>query len=262
MALPTDDVNEIPFDTTAEAPAAPVPPAPPSATAEAPAAPVPPAPPAATAEAPAAPVPPAHTTGQVTANAQATTAMAATPSEAKVQQAAAMGFEGLDFDGFGAYPIISLKNSGVFRTSDGWDLPDPFYAVILGSRKKFIYKNGLPDEDPDSSFFYTYDDKFSMSGESVEGILQTWGQKGWMPNKKPYLDVALRIVGGEHDGEAAILSVSKASISRFSAHWDNMMADGRPFSEIVTKIGKAPLVKVNRFEFYPISFSIYREGLV
>jgi len=138
-----------------------------------------------------------------------------------------MGFEGLDFDGFGAFPMISLKQ-GTFSCSDGWSLPDPFYAVLMSSRKKFIYKNGLEEKDPNSDFFYSYDQVTAINGDLVEDRLREWRSKG-----------------------------PKTSISRLSAHWANMMATGKPIDSIVTKIGKGPLVKSKGFEFYPIQFEIY-----
>jgi hypothetical protein len=168
-----------------------------------------------------------------------------------------MGFEGLDFDGFGAFPMVSLKQ-GTFSCSDGWTLPDPFYAVLMSSKKKWIYKNGLPDRDPETKFFYTYDQETTISGEAVEDVLAEWRAKGWKPVMKPYLDVAMRLVGGEHDGKVVALSVPKTSIGRVSAHWANMMASGKPIDQIITKIGKAALVKSKGFEFTPISFEIYQ----
>jgi hypothetical protein len=178
-------------------------------------------------------------------------------SSALVQAAAESGFEGLDFDGYGTFPMVSLKQ-GTFTCSDGWSLSDPFYAVLMSSKKKFIYKNGLADNDPDSTFFYSYDQVSSVSGESVDSILTEWRARGWKPVLKPYLDVAMRLSGGEHDGTVVVLSVPKTSIGRLSAHWANMMATGKPIDSILTRIGKAPIVKAKGFEFTPISFDIYQ----
>jgi len=238
----------------APAPSAPASPPPAAVAAPAPAAVAAPAPAPAPAAAPAAEAPPAPANALVDAPAQ--TAVATTTGNPMVAAAAEQGFEGLDFDGFGAFPIISLKQ-GTFTSTDNWTLPDPFYAILQGSRKKFIYKNGLPDTDPDVQFFYTYDEVVAINGDSVEGILAEWKSKGWMFNKKPYLDVTMTLQGGEHQDKIVILSVPKTSISRLSAHWANMMATRKPLEAILTKIGKAPMVTSTKFDFTPIQFDVY-----
>ena len=182
---------------------------------------------------------------------------ATTGAAAIVAKAEEMGFEGLDLGGYGAFPMVSLKQ-GTFSCSDGWTLPDPFYAVLLSSKKKWLYTNGLPDSDPGKEIFYTYDQVVSISGEAVEDLVAAWRAKGQTPVIKNYLDVAMRLVGGEHDGTAVALSVPKTSIGRLSAHWANMMASGQPIENIVTKISKGPIVKTKKGEFIPIYFDIYR----
>ena len=239
MALPTDNVSDISdAEIVSETPAPAAPPAP--ASVAAPAAP----------EAPAAPPAPAVPSGSeiapVTANAKL------------AQVAAEEGFEGMDFDGYGTFPMVSLKQ-GTFSCNEGWSLPDTFYGILQSTRKKSIYKNGLPDSDPNTDFFYTYDQITSVSGDMVEDLVAAWRAKGWTPVIKPYIDATITLVGGEHDGQVIILSVPKSSISRLSVHWANMKASGRPYSEIVTEVKKGPLTKSKGFEFTPILFSIYQQ---
>lgn len=169
------------------------------------------------------------------------------------------GFEGLQL-GFGAFPIIVLTNAGRFETSDGEDLGNYFYAVLLGSKQKFIYKNNMSGKDED--FFYSYDNVNSTNGIPVAELLKAWQAKGWKHEIKPYLDVQC-IVVDEPDlspeaGEMAILSIPKTSIARFSGYIWTQQAKGNSPGTYVTKCLVGDKVTKVAYPFNPWSFDFAR----
>lgn len=130
-------------------------------------------------------------------------------------QLAELGFDGVDFSGFGAFPIVSLQKE-TFRSTEGDVLGASFTGYVRGSRKKWIYKNGLIDQDPNSAFFYTYDDEQTIKGEAVSDVLQDWKSRGWRPMKSPYIELFVSLADGEKAGQIVALSIPKTSIQRFS----------------------------------------------
>lgn len=278
MALPTPDqlspppqIDEVePQQTAPAAPAAaPEPvvepdPVPAAATNPDPVVEPDPAPAAAPDPAPAvAPQPPAAAVNTASAAVPANTVPANTVpavaqvggSSAIVQQASKDGFEGVDLDVFGVFPIVSLKD-GEFQSTEGWSLGREFHMVMTAGRKKFAYKNGLPDSDPDSTMFYTYDSVHTTSGELVENVLKEWAEKGWRKEVSPYVDIMGTVHGGERDGSIILLSTPKTSIGRYSGHYMRLKATGRPFDQIITRIGKGEKFTVRNFDVTPYDFSI------
>lgn len=176
-----------------------------------------------------------------------------------VAEAEQDGFEGLDFDSFGLYPIIALKE-GEFMSSEGWSLGQEFDCYVLGSRKKTLYSNNLKDDDPDADVFYSYDGVTTTGTESVAERLAEWKEKGWRPVTKPYIDASVEIVGGEHDGELAIVSIPKTSIGRFTKLYTLLKRrhnqTGKPITEIKVHVGKGERVTTTAFPFTPFEFTI------
>lgn len=128
---------------------------------------------------------------------------------------AELGFDGVDFTGFGVFPIVSLQKE-TFKSTEGDILGASFRGYVQGSRKKWIYKNGLIDQDPNSDFFYTYDDELTIKGEPIAEKLAGWKQRGWNYLKNPYVEVFIALAEGEKEGQIVALSIPKTSIQRYS----------------------------------------------
>lgn len=168
---------------------------------------------------------------------------------------AAEGFNGLEF-GFGSFPTVSLQNDGKFASSDGWAERTEFDCIILSTVEKFIYKNGLAQGDPKEDFFYSYDGITTTSGEPVADKIAEWEANGWTAQKKKYLDAQAQMVGGDCDGELAVLSVPTSSIPRLSGYLATVqMKHGVTPSMAVTRVYCGDKVAKAKFPFYPWAFS-------
>lgn len=171
--------------------------------------------------------------------------------EVSVQQAAAEeGFEGLDFDGFGTFPIISLKR-GSFKTSSGEDLGTSFNCVITSSRAKYLYKTKLPDNDPRSAVAYSYDQQTS-NGKNLQDIIASWAAQGVGYDTKKYLELTCTL----EDGRLMLLSVPPTSISRFSAFTASRIMRGLKAPDTLVKVYIGAEVTRVAFPFTPIEFAI------
>ena len=170
------------------------------------------------------------------------------------------GFEGVDLTGFGAFPIIAL-NDGQFVATEGWELGESFEGVMVGSRNKFIFKNGTKDVD-DEEFFYSYDGVLDTQGGEVVERLNAWKALGYTPVRKPYVDISVILTGEDHAGEFCLLSVPKTSISRWSGYLVKLglQHKGKKPQEVVTRFGKAKKVGSGTRSFTPISFEYVRDN--
>lgn len=175
----------------------------------------------------------------------------------KLAEAASdMGFDGVDLTGFGAFPIVSLQKE-TFKTTEGYVLGDSFEGYPQGSRKKWIYKNGLANENPDVAFFYTYDDELSIKGEPIPEILAGWKERGWNYVKNPYVELFVRLEGGEQSGQVVALSIPKTSIPRFSNFIVTLLAKGgEGMKTTLCWFGKGPEVTKVRNPFIPLAFRV------
>jgi hypothetical protein len=203
-----------------------------------------PPPPAAAPSLPAVPPP-----------ASVPTASQATSTGNTIQALEEAGFKGLSLR-FGAYPIVTLQNDGMFQTSEGAVLGTEFYAVFIGSQPKWIVKNGQSGDN--EQFEYTFDKQTTTNGRDLNDILETWESYGWTPEWREYLDVAAQIVGGQLDGQMVMLSVPQTSIPRISGYMVTVgMKHNAAPSEVVTKISRGEKITRVKYPFYPWSFSFY-----
>ena len=163
------------------------------------------------------------------------------------------GFEGLNI-GFGSFPIVSLKNEGMFQSTEGWELGQAFDCILMGSKEKFIVKNG--QAEPNDAFFYTYDKMYQVSGKPCADTINEWRAKGWVEQWSPYLDVAVQLVGGDHDSELVILSIPKASINKYSGYTTGLwMKDKLLPTQVLTRCYRGDKVTRVKFPFYPWNFT-------
>lgn len=168
------------------------------------------------------------------------------------------GFAGLDF-GFGSFPVVSLQNTGQFESSEGGSLGNDFYATILGSVPKWIYKND--QKGPAEEFFYTFDRQFSMAGEPIEDILLKWKGKGWKHEVKKYLDVQAQMVTQDEDnGTLVLLSIPPTSITKLSGYMATVKGrHGKKVQEVVTHITLGEKVTKTQYPFHPWAFTYHSD---
>jgi hypothetical protein len=181
-----------------------------------------------------------------------------------VQSMADDGMDGLDL-GFGAFPIITLGTDGEFSSNDLGNLdPKEFNCIVMRSTAKYICKNGLQDNDPKADFFYTtYHPNFAPNeppltggGKPIEDILTEWKVQSWTPVWKKYVEVLVQIVGGDHDGAVAMLSVPPTSISRLGGYIAlQKMQHGLRQDQYITRVSVGAKITTAAQPFRPWSFS-------
>lgn len=190
-----------------------------------------------------------------------------TTSNRIVDQLAENGMEGMDM-GFGAFPQVVLGTDGLFSSQEFGDMGKEFDCIIMQSKNKFICKNGLPDNNPEVDFFYSYYSpnknnhlpQVTTTGKPIADILTQWKIKGWTPEWKTYLDVMAQIVGGDHDGTFVMLSIPQTSITRLSGYLvTQQAAKGLRQDEYVTKCRVGAKVTSGTFPFYPWKFEFAGE---
>lgn len=178
------------------------------------------------------------------------------------EEAAAEGFEGMDLGGFGAFPMISLKNDGNFETHDGVVIGTEFYAVVLGTKEKFVYSNGLATSDVDYKVVFSPDREYTTKGEPIPAILSEWQSKGWTPKMKKYLDILAQYktsdVSSPLYDQMVLLSVPPASTPKFWAMYLGVKNSGRQMNSILVHVHKGQKVTSGKFPFTPWGFKEYR----
>lgn len=166
------------------------------------------------------------------------------------------GFAGIDVDSAFVFPIVALKNEGIFESSEGWNLGKEFECVIMSSRPKYIMKN-TKCEKRDDDMAYSYDQVCdSNSGQLLEEIRAEWAEKGWGWEIKEYLECVAQVQGGDYDGEIVLLSIPPTSKGRFSAHTirQRMQSNMLPSDYITICSVGAKVEKVDH-PFYPWAFA-------
>jgi hypothetical protein len=172
------------------------------------------------------------------------------PTMSVNDMAQAEGFDGLDFDSFGTFPVIALKR-GSYKTSNGEDLGQSFNCYITSSRPKYLYKTKVPDNDPRSDVCYSYDQQTS-NGKELHDIFADWASKGCQYEMKKYLELTVTM----EDGRLMYLSVPPTSISRFSAFTAERLMKRLKAATTLVRVGIGPEVTKTVFPFNPLSFEI------
>jgi len=168
------------------------------------------------------------------------------------------GFEGLEF-GFGAFPVVTLQNTGQFETSEGGVLGSSFNCILLGSKAKWICKNDQRGDAED--FFYSFDRVTALTGEDAKTIIDGWTQRGWKHEWKKYLDVQAQMVTDDEDnGALVMLSIPPTSINRFSGYVATVIGRyQQEITQVVTRCELGEKVTKVRYPFHPWSFSKLRD---
>lgn len=168
------------------------------------------------------------------------------------------GFEGLD-DGFGAYPIVSLKNEGVFEDTDQESWGTEFECVIISSKAKFVVGN-TRCEKRDEEVVYTYDGITDTQGVPIQETIEKWADNGWGYETRPYTDVMAEITSGDRSGEVVILSLPKTSRTKYTGYIKTNMRRRRlEPNQYVTKVYVGDKITNVDFPYYPWRFKYVGE---
>jgi len=163
------------------------------------------------------------------------------------------GYEGLD-DGFGAYPIIALKNEGVFEDTDSEAWGTEFICSILGSKAKFVVAN-TKCEKRDEQVVYTFDGKVDTQGRPVQETIDEWAEHGWGSEVRPYTDVMAEILEGDRAGEVVILSLPKTSRTKYTGYVKtNMRRFSKEPKDYKTRVYVGDKIQNVDFPYYPWRF--------
>ena len=252
QAAPAPQPTPQPAPQAAQPPAPPAaavqPPAPPQA-AVAQAAPTPPAPPAATE----APAPEQQLVTSAPRQVVAQSANQAVPEASGLSAIAAEdGFEGLEFDSYGVFPVVKL-DQGEFQTSEGESFGQEFYCTMVRSRPKFLYRTDLPRESADNEVVYSYDNVTTTTGVPLATVFSAWREKGKQPAATPsrYLEVTATL---NSDGRLILLSVPQQSIGNLSSYWAQLKFAQKDVRDTVTRVFRGKKVERVKNPFFPWAF--------
>jgi hypothetical protein len=150
-----------------------------------------------------------------------------------------LGIGGLDFDGFGVFPIISLKDT-VFASSDGAvNLGSEFFFYWRGSRPKYLVKTtGIADNDPRSAFVYSYDKVNDVKGQPISQTTDMWARNGVGFEIKVYTEVNALL----DDERMVLLSIPYTSIRSISGVLANLLARGLDVTNTLLRAAPGPRI--------------------
>ena len=176
------------------------------------------------------------------------------------------GFEGVEV-GSRTFPIIALKNDGVFEDTEGRPWGKGFQCRVLSTKRKFVISGKLSDKDIETMF--SPDKAVDTKGRECVKVLKEWEARGRQISEwREYRDVVAEVVmpGDERDGELVVLSVSPQSVSRLNKKLIRLTM-GVPPQALKDHVAAHILtvsvgVKVTKAiqPFYPWDFSFSKEA--
>lgn len=176
--------------------------------------------------------------------------------------AEADGFGGVEL-GFGSFPIITLKDDS-FRIDGEKDsnVSEGFDCILMSSNKKLLYKaEKRVGNEVESLLEYSYDGVLTLGGDDLATIKKGWEDRGFTVTVKTYLEAAAQMVGGDHDGDFFLLSISPASRTRFGGYLYMLEnKDKLKAREVVTHCGMGTKIGSGSTAFYPWTFKVNREA--
>ena len=177
------------------------------------------------------------------------------PSGSLNEMATGDGFEGLDFDAYGVFPVVKLHD-GSFSDSEGTDLGTEFDVVMMSSRPKFLYKTNHTYGADGAEVVYSYDNVTSASGVPLTEVFAEWRAAGKEPAEKPsrYIEVTARKYP---DGDLVLLSVPAAgSGGPLTAYWASLKFKNLNIKDVVTTCFKGKRVDRAAQPFTPWGFRL------
>jgi len=168
------------------------------------------------------------------------------------------GFEGLEL-GFGSFPIIALKNEGVFEDTEGNEYDEEFDCIIQGTRTKYVIKNTRCDKK-DETVVYSYDGKVDVNDNPLQDIIEEWAEEGWGHETKAYLEAtAILVDENGTESDMVLLSIPKTSTKRLSGYIaQNKFRRQLLPNQYVTKCEVGEKITNVDFPFYPWKFTFVR----
>lgn len=169
-------------------------------------------------------------------------------------EAAGAGFEGLDFDAFGVFPIVSLKNEK-FLMNDGRKLGTSFVCYIQKSRPKYAIKTSLVDSDPRMEVIYSYDQVTDHRGRSVKEVIDDWARQGIHYKVTKYTEAPAVL----ENGDMVLLSIPPTSNTRLAAALGKICAQVGGWDKIPSvpiRVSVGPEVLKAAMPFFPWQFDL------
>lgn len=168
------------------------------------------------------------------------------------------GFDDLDDElGFGSFSRIKL-DAGIFWLDDQ-KFGTSFNCNIFQVRKVYIHRS--MEQGDDAQAVWSYEDfdqnpnAMTTNGEPVASVLSRWRAEGHDPVKRITYEAAATIIGGEHDGHIATLSIPQASTKKFAGYSKVMtMTKGLRVPQVVTKVSVGDPIKSGSRSFQPWVF--------
>lgn len=167
--------------------------------------------------------------------------------------AAALGFEGVNFNVFGVIPNVTLSQGDFFLEKK--PLGQEFLVRMGTSRKKSLLSYG-----PESAkeLFYTYDMQTNANnGQSVEEFKAAAAEAGQQIRQSDYYEVSCTLDNGAIANLSIPIAGSGANFARLLAE---CFARSKRPQDVVVKVFRAPRVENVKFPFYPWGFEIVSEG--
>jgi hypothetical protein len=177
--------------------------------------------------------------------------------------------EGLEL-GFGSFPIVTLDGKEFDCKGQNWTLGDSFTGRIFSYRPKYLAKvradkDAIKELGIDPVIVYTYDDfrkdpgALDTNGVPIADRVAYWKGKGKGYEFDKYMEVNFEMIdpGQPWDGVLVQLSVSKASVPKFSAYVMAALAgqQKKRYDAVITKVHKGDRITVGTDVFRPWAFS-------
>lgn len=174
---------------------------------------------------------------------------------------AELGFDGVETD-WTSYPTVVLDKTE-FATSDGNSLDtDEITVRLLGSRKRFMFKQKVANDDSDEpELAYTHDlSELDDPDSELSKKLKAWkDEEGLDYVVKEYVE-AFAVVQDEKsrlDGQMVMLQIPPTSKGRFGGYVQgNLFTKGLKPSQYLTRCSKGEKVQKAAKPFYPWKFEM------
>lgn len=193
----------------------------------------------------------------------ATAPMVCTTATASfAEQAAEQGFEDVEIEGFGAFPIIVLGSDGKFECDDEDWGDEGFVGQLQKTKAVYLCKQKDVENSPVA---YTYD-KVNLNSAveeatTVDELRQLWAEEGETLEIKKYLEVLVEIVGDhEYEGQFFIVKLPPASSQAFNGQlFIASRKYGIPLNQVKMFFGVGARRTHGKNKYYPWKFRLVTE---
>ena len=198
----------------------------------------------------------------VPVQAKAASMVATTATASFAEQAAEQGFEDVEIEGFGAFPIIVLGSDGKFECDEEDWGDEGFVGQLQKTKAVYLCKQKDVENGPVA---YTYD-KVNLNSAvedatTVDELRQLWAEEGETLEIKKYLEVLVEIVGDhEYEGQFFIVKLPPASSQAFNGQlFIASRKYGIPLNQVKMFFGVGARRSHGKNKYYPWKFRLVTE---